>query len=82
MEELKSEATTQRPADGRVVDLSGQGGNTYQDNAGSMDAAALPAYDTSDITQTGLAHDTSVDGYNPFMDWQTSDWLELDASVC
>jgi hypothetical protein len=23
-----------------------------------------------------------VDGYNPFMDWQTSDWLELDASVC
>lgn len=37
---------------------------------------------TTDIMQAGLTNDTSGDGYNPFMNWQTSDWLELDASVC
>jgi hypothetical protein len=29
----------------------------------------------------GVAHNTSVEGFNSFMDWQTSDWLELDTSV-
>ena len=84
LEELKSEATAQRPADNRLADLNGQGRNTCLDNATALDAAGLQAsnaYDTSDIMQAGLADGTSGDGYNPFMDWQTSDWLELDASV-
>ena len=85
LEELRSEATTQRPADSRAMDLNSQGVNTCLGNATVMDAAALPAsnaYETSDIMQAGLADGTSGDGHNPFMDWQTSDWLELDASVC
>jgi hypothetical protein len=85
LEELKSEAIAQRPADSRVVDLNNQAGNTCLDNSTAMNATALPAsnaYDTSDIIQAGLEVGSSGDGYNPFMDWQTSDWLELDASVC
>jgi hypothetical protein len=85
LEELRSEATTQRPADNRVVNLNNQGVNNCLGNATAMDEAALTvpnAYDTSDIMQAGLADNISGDGYNPFMDWQTSDWLELDASVC
>ena len=85
LEELRNEATTQRPADSRAADLSNQGANICLDSAGTMDAAALPvsnAYDTSDMMQAGMSNGTSGDGYNPFMDWQTSDWLELDASVC
>jgi hypothetical protein len=85
LEELRNEATTQRPADSRAADLSNQGANICLDSAGTMDTAALPvsnAYDTSDMMQAGMTNGTSGDGYNPFMDWQTSDWLELDASVC
>lgn len=85
LEGLKSEAIAQRPADSRAMDLNNQAASACLNNATAMDATALPAsnaYDTSGIMQAGLAEGISGGGYNPFMDWQTSDWLELDASVC
>jgi hypothetical protein len=48
-----------------------------------MSGAALPdsgTFDASNVMQPRLVDNTSVEEYNPFMDWQTSDWLELDAN--
>jgi len=82
LEELRSEATSQRPAESRVVvDLDGQGeGSASLANAPTSNAAN--AFGAPDIMQAGTVDGTYGEDYNPFMDWQTSDWLELDASVC
>jgi hypothetical protein len=85
LEELRSEATNQRSMDSRASDQGIRGGSTDLANSTIMSGAALPdsgTFDASNVMQPRLADNTSVEGYNPFMDWQTSDWLELDASVC
>ena len=85
LEELRNEATSQRPMDGTSIDLGSQEATTDLADSTALGAAALPtssAFDTANMMQAGLSNATSGDGYNPFMDWQTSDWLELDASVC
>lgn len=85
LEEMKGEASSQRPTDTRVSDLASQGGSAGLANAISVGGATFPAqntFDASNIMQNGITDNMSVDGYNPFMNWQTSDWLELDASVC
>jgi hypothetical protein len=85
LEELRSEATNQRPMDSRASDQGIRGDSTGLVDSTIVSGAGLPVsdtFDTSNVMHPGLVDNTSVDGYNPFMDWQTSDWLELDASVC
>lgn len=83
LEELRSEATSQRPADSRVANFDYQGGCTDLPDvtAGGAPVPLSNTFDTSSIMQGGLVDGSSGDVYNPFMDWQTSDWLELDASA-
>ena len=84
LEELRNEATSQRPIDGRVIGSNTQGNTASFGDAPVVDVAALPISETfnaSDISQAGYPNGTSGDGCDLFMDWQTSDWLELDASV-
>jgi hypothetical protein len=85
LEEMRSEATNQRSMDSRASDQGIRGGSTGLLHPTIVSGAALPVsntFDASNVMQPGLVDNTPVDGYNPFMDWQTSDWLELDASVC
>jgi hypothetical protein len=83
LEELRSEATNQRSMDSRASDQGIRGGSTGLANSTIMSGAALPdsgTFDASNVMQPRLVDNTSVEEYNPFMDWQTSDWLELDAN--
>jgi hypothetical protein len=82
LEELKGEATNQRPSN-YGASANGEYTTILNKATGVTGAAASASgtFDTAQMMAEGLADPTSGDGYNPFMDWQTSDWLELDASV-
>jgi hypothetical protein len=85
LEELRNEATSQRPAECQVVELDSQRNPTGLGYVPAVDVAGLPGSGTSNashLMQVGLPNGTSGDGYDFFTDWQASDWLELDASVC
>ena len=82
LEELKGEATNQRPSN-YGASANGEYATILNKATGvaGVAASASGTFDTAQMMADGSADPTSGDGYNPFMDWQTSDWLELDASV-
>ena len=85
LEELRNEATSQRSLDVRAIESITQGNTTSLGTAPTMGMAAhsmSETFNASDIMQAGFPDGTSGDGCDLFVDWQTSDWLELDASVC
>lgn len=84
LEELRGDTIAPRPTDAQM--------STHDSNPGLSQAAY--AYNTSSEVvagshsfQAGAMSGTELTGavsdmfYDPFMDWQTSDWLDLDASV-
>lgn len=61
--------------------LGGVGGTK---NPAAVDGAALAlsqSFDSSGFAQGALGNNMSVQQQDPFMHWQASDWLDLDASV-
>jgi hypothetical protein len=46
-----------------------------------MNAAVSLPFTSPSLVQTNIEAPVPQETRNPFMNWQTSDWLEVDASV-
>lgn len=81
LEELRSESRRQGPAGSRNLQPDTQSaGIDVADGSMINDGTIAASQAFGDFTQGALA-DGALGSQNPFMDWQTSDWLDLDASV-
>ncbi|KAM0717893.1 hypothetical protein Q7P37_006225 [Cladosporium fusiforme] len=77
LEELRSESRKQGPPDSRDVQVDGPAAGMDSTNGLAVNDAGLPG----GFGQGGLSNNMPEEFQNPFMDWQTSDWLDLDASA-
>lgn len=84
LEELRGDTIAPKPTDAPISAHDGdpgfsQAANSY--NTTSEVVAGSDSFQAGAMTGTELTGAISDMFYDPFMDWQTSDWLDLDASV-
>ena len=72
LEELQNEVLSKRESH---ATRARDGAGSSQIHPVSLTGASRPADTVAHIEAPAIVPD-------PFLDWQTSDWLELDASVC
>lgn len=83
LEELRSEAKGLRQSNAKALDNHTQAGECELDptDPNTDQSAVMNTFEAQVMMPNALPENMAGDGLDLFMDWQTSDWLELDASV-